>query len=180
MELFKKKFESFWKRLILQDFFKLCLDFYYCSWVLKTFKFWFFGKRDVFLEEHLKVFKNTKHGYFPSECFPKVIIAHAISKSLKHEFFWKKMTSFAEISLKDFRSTIWHFYRDCVSDFHDASEFSKQSKFWFVWRNRCCLWKDPYFSLESINVAFLSQLAFKKHNCPRELKTFISLRFPGK
>ena len=105
----QKKIWKLLKTLNFASFLKLCLDFYYCSWVLKTFKYWFFGKRDVFLEEHLKVFKNTKHGYFPSECFPKVNIAHAISKSSKLEFFWKKMTSFAKISLKDFRSTIWHF-----------------------------------------------------------------------
>ena len=54
------------------------------------------------------------------------------------------------------------FYGDCVSDFHNASEFSKQSKFWFVWGKRCCPRKDPCFSLESVNVAFLSRLAFQK------------------
>ena len=55
------------------------------------------------------------------------------------------------------------FYRDCVSDFHIASEFSKQSNFWFVWRNRCCLWKGTIFSPKSVNVAFFSQLAFQKN-----------------
>ena len=69
-----------------------------------------FGKRDVFFsKEHLKVFKNTKQGYFPLECFSKVFISHAISKSSKLIFFVKKWSFFAKKSLKEFISTIWHF-----------------------------------------------------------------------
>ena len=82
-----------WKLLetpTFASFSKLCLDFYYCWWVLKTFKFWFFfGKRDVFLEKHLKVFKNTKHGYFLLECFSKVFFCWCNLKTFKIWIFWK-------------------------------------------------------------------------------------------
>ena len=107
----KKTFQNFRKHLISKDFFQIRLQLYCWSCVLKTFNtLRFLRKRDVFFsKKHLKVFINTKHGFFLSECFPKVIIAHAISKISKLEFFWKKMTFFAKISLKDFRSTIWHF-----------------------------------------------------------------------
>ena len=127
-------------------------------------KLGFFAKRDVFFsKEHLKVFRKFKHGYFPSECFPKVIIAHAISKSSKLNIFCKKKWSFLQQNpSKTSGASFSLFYGDCVSDFHNASEFSKQSKFWFVWGKRCCPRKDPCFSLESVNVAFLSQLAFQK------------------
>ena len=123
----------------------------------------FFGKRDVFLEKHLKVFKNTKRGYFLLECFSNVSFLLMQSANVQNLSFFEKQWRFLRIKPWKISGALFGvFHRDCVSDFHIASKFSKQSNIWFVWRNRCFLWKDPFFSLESVNVAFLSQLAFQK------------------
>ena len=112
----------------------------------------------------LKAFwKPLETGYFPLECPSEVIIAYAISKRSKFEFFQKKDVFLRKRLRKTSGALFGVFHRDCVSDFHIASEFSKQSNIWFVWRNRCCLWKDPCFPLESVNVAFFSKLAFQKN-----------------
>ena len=93
MELFKEKFESFWKRLLLQVSLNCVSIFTIADEFSRRLSSGFFGKRDVFLEKHLKVFKNTKHGYFLLECFSKVFSADAISKRSKFEFFGKIMFS---------------------------------------------------------------------------------------
>ena len=108
--------------------------------------FGFFGKRKVlFSNDYLKVFKNTKDGYFPLECLSNFTMAHAIFKRSKFEFLRKNMTLLWKNPWKTSGALIGIFYRDCVSDFHIASDFSKQSNFWFFWKNRCCFWKDLFF-----------------------------------
>ena len=72
-------------------FFKYVSNFAVGHVFWRRSKIWvFWEKRCFFSKQYLKVFKNTKHGYFPSECFPKVIVAQAISKSSKLVFFLQK------------------------------------------------------------------------------------------
>ena len=122
----------------------------------RRWKLWVFWKKECFFfsKEHLKVFRNTKHWYFPVECLSKVFVAYAIFKRSKFEFFRKKIRLLRKNPWKISWALFGIFFRDCVSDIHIASEFSKQSNFWFVWRNRCRLWKDTVFSPKSENVAF--------------------------
>ena len=69
----------------------------------------FFEKRDVFFENNLQVFKNTQHGYFPSESVSKVFLAYATSKSSKLEIF-RKNDIFLEKFLEGFpEHYTWHF-----------------------------------------------------------------------
>ena len=89
MELFKEKFESFWKRLLLQVFLNCVSIFTIADEFSRRLSSGFFGKRDVFLEKHLKVFKNTKHGYFLLECFSKVFFCWCNLKTFKIWIFWK-------------------------------------------------------------------------------------------
>ena len=95
-------------------FFQIRLDLNCWSCVLKTFKILgFLGKEMFFFsKEYLKVFKSTKHGYFPSECFPKVIIAHAISKSSQLEFFLKRKWRFCENILERLQEHYLAFFND--------------------------------------------------------------------
>ena len=126
-------------------------------------KFGFFGKRDVLFPNNTWKFSKTLNtDIFLQNAFQKLLLLMQSPKVQNLSFFEKKWRLLRKYPWKTSGALFGIFYRDVVSDFHIASEFSKQSKFWFVWRNRCCLWKDPNFSLESINVAFLSQLAFQK------------------
>ena len=72
-------------------------------------RFRFFGKRCFFSKEHLKVFRITKHWYFPLECLSKVFVAYAIFKRSKFEFFRKKDV-FCEKILERFQEQYLAFF----------------------------------------------------------------------
>ena len=118
--------------------------------------FRFFGKRIVlFSREHLKIFKKTKHGYFPSECLSNFIIAYAVFKRSKFEFFLQKNDVFRRKNpWKTSGALFGFFYRDCVSDVHIASELSKQSKFWVFFGKIDIAFEKILFFPKSVKVAF--------------------------
>ena len=144
-------------------------------------KLWvFLGKKDFFFRTNTWEFSKTLNSdTFLQNAFQNLLllmqspIVQKLRFSKKWRFLRKNLWKISE-------ALFGIFYQECVSDFHIASEFSKQSNFWVFWRNRCCFWEDPFFFPKAVNVAFSSRLRFKKYNCSRELKTFNSLRFPGK
>ena len=105
-----------------------------------------FSKKSCFFsKEHVKVFRNTKDRYFPSEFFPKVIIAYASSKRSKLELFWKTMTFFAEKSLKNFKSSIWHFLTRLRVRLSYCFGILQTIKFLGFLEKKCCFWKDSFW-----------------------------------
>ena len=160
----KKTFWNFQKQLFSQVFFSntsrtlllvMCFE--------DVRKFCFFGKRDVFFSKNTWKFSKTLNtDIFLQNAFQKLLLLMQSPNVQNLSFFEKQWRFLRKNPWKTSGALFGVFHRDCVSDFHIASEFSKQSNIWFVWRNRYFLLKDPFFSLESVNVAFLSQLAFQK------------------
>ena len=97
MDFFKKNsLKAFGNTELRKFFLEMLLQFYNCSWVLKTFKFFgFFGKSDVLFRKSLQICINTQDGFFPSESSSKVFLAYAIWKRLNLEFFLKKVMFFS-------------------------------------------------------------------------------------
>ena len=108
-------FWNFQKQLILQVFFSntsrtlllvMCFE--------DVQKFGFFGKRDVLFPNNTWKFSKTLNtDIFLQNAFQKLLLLMQSPKVQNLSFFEKKMTSFAKISVKDFRSTIWHFLLRC-------------------------------------------------------------------
>ena len=91
-------------------------------------------------------------------------------------YFGKNWLFFAKKISKDIRSTIRIFYRECVSHFHVAPEFSKQSIFWVFGQTDVVFVKILiFFQNQSVNCKLSNFWERSK-----ELKTFNSLRFPRK
>ena len=179
----KKTFQNFRKHLILQVFFQIPLKIYCWSCVLETFvNVGFLGKEMFsFRKNTWKFSKTLNTDIFLQNAFQKLLLLMQSPTVQNLSFFERKWRFMRKNPWKTSGVLFGISYRDCVSDFHSASEFSNQSKFWFAWRNRCCLWKDPCFPLESVNVAFFSKLAFqKKIKMPKRTENVQQLEISGK
>ena len=136
-------------------------------------------KEMLFFEKTLESFqKHLARILFSRRPF-KSFFAYAISKCSKFDVLENKWR-FLRIKIsKDFRSTLRVFYRECVSHFHTASEFSIQSNLWVFRRSICCFWKDLFlYKIGKRGILLL--LCVSKTQLLKKSETFNSLRFPGK
>ena len=113
----------------------------------RRWKLWVFWKKECFFfsKEHLKVFKNTKHGYFPLECLSNFISAYATFKRSKIEFFSQKTTILRKILERLQEPYLALFIAIACQTFILLRNFRNNQIFGFFWKNRCCFWKDFFF-----------------------------------
>ena len=148
--------------------------------ICRCSKLWvFWEKRCYFSKKHLKSFqKHLARILFSRRPF-KSYFCSCNLQMFKIWCFGKQMTFFTKKISKDFRSTLRIFYRECVSHFHTASEFSIQANLWVFRRSICCFWKDLFlYKIGKRGILLL--LCVSKTQLLKKSETFNSLRFPGK
>ena len=138
---------SFWKlleSLNFASFFYSVSKFTIAHVFWRRWKLWFFWKNRCFVSK--KKFESFQKHWTRILSFRmpfKSYYCLCNIQTIKLWAFWKKDVFLRKNLWKTSGALFVNFYRKCVLDFHIASEYSKQWKFWLFRRNRCCFWKDP-------------------------------------
>ena len=128
----------------------------------------FFGKRDVFLERHLKVFKNTKHGYFLLECFSKVFFCWCNLQTFRTWVFLKNNDVFCEKNLEKFQELYLAFLIEIACQTFILLRNSQSNQIFGLFGEIDVVFEKILFFLQNRQTwHFCPSLRFKKYKCPR-------------
>ena len=141
----------------------------------------FWEKRCFFSKEYLKVFKNTKQGCFPSECFSKVFFCWCNLQTFKTWVFLKNNDVFCDKNLEKNQELYLAFLIKIACQTFILHRNSQNNRIFGLFGEIDVVCEKILIFLQNRQTwPFCPSLRFKKYKCPRELKTFNILRFPGK